>query len=181
MRVVLHICCGICAIPVLQKLTEEGHQISGFFYNPNIHPAEEYHKRLSVTQKVCHEFGVPLDVSSYEPALWLRETLPLKDEPEGGVRCPVCFRIRLEKTYQHMFDISADIFATTLTASRHKPTALINFIGQNVGGERFFNHDFKKDNNPAKTSKLIRQWQLYTQKYCGCTYSLQESKYRSKT
>ena len=40
MKIVLHICCGVCAAGVVERLTSEGHEVFGFFYNPNIHPQD---------------------------------------------------------------------------------------------------------------------------------------------
>ncbi len=180
MKIILHICCGICAIPVITTLVNEDHSITGFFYNPNIHPREEYEKRLSVTQKVCREFNVPLEIAAYEPDIWLQKTASLKNEPEGGARCQLCFQIRLNKTYQYLLKSGAASFTTTLTVSRHKSTETINRIGQEIKSDKFLVRDFKKDNHPEKTLHLIRQWGLYTQKYCGCIYSLQESNLRNQ-
>ena len=61
MKVVLHICCGVCAAGAVETLTREGHQVLGFFYNPNIYPAEEYQKRLDVARKVAKELNFPLE------------------------------------------------------------------------------------------------------------------------
>ncbi len=60
MKVVLHICCGVCAAGAAEALSREGHQVLGFFYNPNIHPAEEYQKRLDVACRVAKELRFPV-------------------------------------------------------------------------------------------------------------------------
>ncbi|MCJ7743230.1 MAG: epoxyqueuosine reductase QueH, partial [Dehalococcoidales bacterium] len=62
MKIALHICCGVCAAGVVDRLTREGHEVLGFFYNPNIHPREEYERRLAVARRVAKEFGFPLEV-----------------------------------------------------------------------------------------------------------------------
>ena len=58
MKVVLHICCGVCAAGVVERLTSEGHKVLGLFYNLNIHPIEEYERRLEATYKVAKELGL---------------------------------------------------------------------------------------------------------------------------
>ena len=92
MKVVLHICCGVCAAGVVERLNTEGHEVYGFFYNPNIHPQEEYERRLEAVRKVAKEMNFPLEVGSYTPEEWFAETRALENEPEGGKRCEVCFR-----------------------------------------------------------------------------------------
>jgi predicted adenine nucleotide alpha hydrolase (AANH) superfamily ATPase len=176
MKIVLHICCGVCAAGVVKTLTEEGHQVIGFFYNPNIHPAEEYHKRLETVHKVSRELNFPLEVAPYTPEEWLRETEPLKREPEGGKRCQVCFRIRLQKAYSYLKEFGADAFTTTLTISPHKSAVVVNQIGLEIGGDKFLVRDFKKKDGFKKAMQLARQWQLYQQNYCGCLYSIRQPK-----
>ena len=60
MKIVLHICCGVCAAGVVERLALEGHQVLGLFYNPNIHPQQEYNRRLEVARKVAEELDFPL-------------------------------------------------------------------------------------------------------------------------
>jgi predicted adenine nucleotide alpha hydrolase (AANH) superfamily ATPase len=171
-KVVLHICCGVCAAGAVEALAGEGHQVIGFFYNPNIHPAEEYHKRLDVARRVAKELNFPLEAGPYSPEEWLKLTDSLKDEPEGGRRCQVCYRLRLEKTRDYMAACGADAFTTTLTISPHKSAQVINKVGQEVGGEKFLVKDFKKKDGFKRAVQLAKKWELYRQDYCGCIYSM---------
>lgn len=172
MKIVLHICCGVCAAGVVETLAQEGHQVFGFFYNPNIYPQQEYQRRLEATYRVAKELEFPLEVGSYIPELWIRETSSLKSEPEGGERCRVCYRMRVEKAYLYMMDCGADAFTTTLTISPHKSAQVINRIGQEVGGEKFLMRDFKKKDGFKRAIQSAQQWGLYRQNYCGCMYSM---------
>ena len=176
MKIVLHICCGVCAAGVVKTLTEEGHQVIGFFYNPNIHPADEYHKRLETVHKVAQELNFPLEIAPYTPEEWLKETEHLKHEPEGGKRCQVCFRIRLQKAYSCLKECGADAFTTTLTISPHKSAVVVNQTGLKIGGDKFLVRDFKKKEGFKKTIQIAREWQLYQQNYCGCLYSIRQTK-----
>ena len=176
MKVVLHICCGVCAAGAAEVLVNEGHQVLGFFYNPNIHPAEEYQRRLETARRVAQELHFPLEAPPYEPEEWLKQADFLKAEPEGGKRCHVCYRLRLEKTYDYMLDSRADAFTTTLTISPHKSAQAINSIGQEIGGEKFLLRDFKKKEGFKRAVELAKRWQLYRQDYCGCIYSLRQGK-----
>jgi predicted adenine nucleotide alpha hydrolase (AANH) superfamily ATPase len=172
MKVVLHICCGVCAAGAAEALAGEGHQVIGFFYNPNIHPEEEYQKRLDVARKVAAELNFPLEAGPYTPAEWLVLTDSLKDEPEGGSRCPVCYRMRLQKTFDFMLSNGADAFTTTLTISPHKSAQIINKIGREIGGDKFLVRDFKKKDGFKRAVQLAKKWELYRQDYCGCIYSM---------
>lgn len=172
MKILLHICCGICAAGTAEKLKSEGHEIVGLFYNPNIYPAEEYKKRLEVTERIATEFGFPLVVPPYEPDDWFLQTESLADEPEGGRRCEVCFRLRLQRTCDYMIIQQADAFTTTLTISPRKSEPVINRIGREIGGDKFLVRDFKKKAGFQHAIELAKRWQLYRQNYCGCVYSI---------
>jgi len=175
MKVVLHICCGVCAAGAIEALSRGGHHVIGFFYNPNIHPAEEYQRRLETARRVAQELKFQLEALAYEPEEWLRQTSSWKDEPEGGKRCQVCYRLRLEKAYAYMMSCGADAFTTTLTISPHKSAQAINKIGHEIGGEKFLMRDFKKKDGFKRAVQLAKQWELYRQEYCGCIYSLKPS------
>ena len=174
MTVLLHICCAPCATYPLEVLQGEGIKVYGFFYNPNIHPAEEYQRRLETARRVAQQLHFPLEVPVYEPEEWLRQTDSLKGEPEGGKRCQVCYRLRLEKTHDYMLDCGADAFTTTLTISPHKSTQKINRIGQEIGSDKFLTRDFKKKEGFKRAVELGKLWQLYRQDYCGCIYSIRQ-------
>ena len=171
MKVLLHICCGVCAAGVVERLHSEGHQVLGLFYNPNIHPVEEYDRRLEVANRVSAELSFPLAVPPYEPDEWFREAKQLADEPEGGQRCEICFRLRLQKAYDSMIEQQADAFTTTLTIGPRKSADVINRIGREIDEERFLVRDFKKKAGFQRAIELAKQWELYRQDYCGCVYS----------
>ena len=172
MKVVLHICCGVCAAGVVERLTSEGHEVRGFFYNPNIHPQEEYERRLEAAYKVARELKFPLEAGPYKPEEWFARIKSLENEPEGGRRCEVCFRHRLEKTFLYLQDSGLDAFTTTLTVSPQKSAAVVNWVGREIGGERFLVRDFKKKAGFQRATELAREWELYRQDYCGCIYSM---------
>jgi len=172
MKILLHICCGVCAAGVVERLTLEGHQVHGLFYNPNIHPRQEYDRRLEVARKVAKELDFPLEVPLYITEEWFNETVSLENEPEGGRRCEVCFRLRLKKAYLYMKDCGADAFTSTLTVSPHKSAGVINRVGWEIGGERFLARDFKKKAGFERAVELAKKWALYRQDYCGCIYSM---------
>jgi predicted adenine nucleotide alpha hydrolase (AANH) superfamily ATPase len=172
MKVLLHICCGVCAAGVVERLNQEGHEVSGFFYNPNIHPEEEYERRLDVARSVARELGFRLDVPPYNPEEWSLLAGSLEKEPEGGSRCQECYRLRLTRTFHFLGETDCNAFTTTLTVSPNKKADIINRIGVDLGGDRFLARDFKKKDGFKRSNELARQWGLYRQHYCGCRYSM---------
>ena len=177
MKVLLHICCGVCAAGSTEQLVSEGHQLTGYYFNPNIHPAEEYTKRLAAAETVAGIMKFQVIVPLYSPQKWLESTANLSQEPEGGKRCEVCFKIRLQATYDYLRVNDFDVFTTTLTIGPQKSTETINRIGQEIGGEKFLVRDFKKNNGHQRAIQLSKQYQIYRQNYCGCFYSLIKTKF----
>ncbi len=176
MKILLHICCGICAGSVGERLLAEGHRVTGFFFNPNIYPADEYERRRQVAQNVAAWLKIPLVVPSYEPEIWRQQTHLLAQESEGGKRCAVCFRIRLQAAYDYLLSNEYEAFTTTLTVSPHKSARVINQIGTEIGEDTFLIRDFKKKDGFKRSNEIARQLELYHQHYCGCVYSLNEQK-----
>ena len=171
MKVALHICCGVCAAGVAERLLSEGHEVCGYFFNPNIHPQEEYQRRLDAALKAAEEMKFTLEEGPYVPEDWYKETESLAGEPEGGKRCEVCYKYRLEQTYRYMTESGLDVFTTTLTISPHKSAVVINRIGAEIGGDLFLARDFKKKAGFQRASELAKEWHLHRQDYCGCIYS----------
>ncbi len=176
MKVVLHICCGVCAAGAITVLLNEGYKITGFFFNPNIYPEAEFHKRLQAVHHIAKLFQFHLDVAPYSPEEWFEKTSLLMDEPEGGKRCEICYRLRLERTYHHMLHCGADFFTTTLTVSPHKKASVVNKIGIGISSDRFLVHDFKKHEGFKRAIQIAKEQGIYRQNYCGCIYSIREQR-----
>jgi predicted adenine nucleotide alpha hydrolase (AANH) superfamily ATPase len=174
MKVLVHICCAVCATACLERLRDEGRDVSGYFYNPNIHPQEEYLIRLRQVQGLARRESLPLLTGDYDLDAWFAATKGLESEPEAGKRCARCFKMRLEKTALKAKAQGFTGFTTTLTISPHKNARLINEIGRDIGQDLFLAHDFKKQDGFKRARQLSRQYNLYHQDYCGCVYSLKE-------
>lgn len=174
MRVLLHMCCGPCATSSIEELLIEGFEVVGFYYNPNIHPVDEYEIRKKTAEKVCLEMGIDLIAGFYDRQIWFEEVRGLQNIPEGGERCKKCFDLRLSKAYKKMKELNLDMFTTTLTLSPHKDARLINQIGHQIGGNRFLPKNFKKKEGHKKSIEKSKDMGLYRQDYCGCIYSLEE-------
>ena len=173
-RVLLHVCCGTCALYPYFKLKKD-FDITFFYYNPNIYPKKEYTRRLNDIKMISKKNSIPLSVGKYEIKKWLNLTKDLIDEPEGGRRCDLCFRIRLNKTAETAKKMGFDLFGTSLTISPHKNHNTINSIGSELAdswGIDFYQSNFKKKDGFKKTMKLSKKIKLYRQDYCGCIYSM---------
>jgi predicted adenine nucleotide alpha hydrolase (AANH) superfamily ATPase len=151
--------------------------VTGFFHNPNIHPEKEYRRRLAEAEAVGRAMGFPLLHPRYHPGAWHQAVKGLESEPEGGLRCVVCFRLNLRAAARKACELGLPLFTTTLTLSPHKPSDRIMTIGNEAGeefGVLFLAEDFKKRDGFKRSLDLSREMRLYRQHYCGCRYSLRE-------
>ena len=155
----------------MKRLREENFQVLGYFYNPNIHPQEEYNEREDVVKQVAAILDFELVPAAYDKDNWLNLTEGLESEPEGSSRCAVCFKIRLAETQKKAEQMNIPHFCTTLTVSPHKNAEVINNIGKQLSDSGFVAHDFKKQEGFKLAMEFSKQYNLYRQDYCGCIYS----------
>ena len=183
-ELLLHSCCGPCSTSVIERLVDE-FNVTVFFYNPCITDEEEYRRRREAQIQFIEQFNeenagrcrIVFREGDYCPGAFFEATAGLGNEPEGGARCEVCFRQRLEKTAAAACISGADYFGTTLTVSPHKDYKLISEIGRELAlkyGLSFLDRDFKKKDGFARSIQLSRKYSLYRQNYCGCKYSERE-------
>jgi len=178
-NILLHICCGPCSTIAIERLKENNFEITGFFYNPNIYPEEEYELRLKNAKLVAEKFNIPLLPSIYEQEKWKKEIKGYENEKEGGKRCVICIKMRLYETGKMAKENNFDMFTTTLTTGPRKDSGLINLYGANTSenlGIPFYSVDFKKNAGFQKSVVLSKEMGLYRQRYCGCIYSLRSKK-----
>lgn len=171
--ILLHICCAPDATAVFERLREK-YTVTGFFHNPNIHPEEEYHKRLKEAEHVAEFMNFPLEIPPYNPQKWFDAVRGLEQEPERGERCKVCFKFNLRATANKAHQSGIPYFTTTLTISPHKKTAAIFEAGKDAAvefGPEFIAIDFKKKDGFKRSLILSREMHLYRQNYCGCCFS----------
>ena len=172
-RLLLHTCCAVCSAYVLEKLGED-YNLTVFYYNPNIHPKEEYLHRLKESKEYCQKIGVNFIEGQYDTDKWFELIKGHEQDPEKGERCRICYRMRMEETTKYAKKQGYDIFATTLTISPHKDAGSINKIGLDLEkefGVKYLEADFKKQDGFKKTMELANQEGFYKQNYCGCVFS----------
>ena len=172
-RILAHICCAPDALYVV-GLLGESYDVTGYFYDPNIHPREEYDLRLRETRKVAGILGFELIEGPYDADRWMSITRKFKDEPEKGRRCDVCYALRLGKTAETAGERGFGLFATVMSLSPWKKAGTMNRIGKLFArrhGIGFLEADFKKKDGFRKSVALSREAGLYRQDFCGCVYS----------
>lgn len=171
MKILLHICCANCAISPIEKIREEGNEVVGYFFNPNIHPYQEYQKRLDSLKQYSERVGLNVIYrDEYQLEEFLRNVSHRVKE-----RCQYCYSIRLEATAQEAKERNFDQFSTTLLQSTYQDHALIRETGERIGKESgipFYYEDFRQ--GWRKGLEVSKALGLYRQQYCGCIYSEKE-------
>ena len=129
MNILLHICCSNCSLYPVKILKEEGRSLTGYWFNPNIHPVEEYRSRLDSVKKLSNKWNIDmLYHEEYTPADYFR-MFDITDEnlinnicsngssgwndlniPPFPERCRACYMLRLEKTANQAKEQGFDAF-----------------------------------------------------------------------
>jgi len=176
-RLLLHICCGPCGTYTIQRLREQGFAVSGFWYNPNIHPFAEHERRRECVHAYAEEVGLPMVWwEEYEMPAYFRAVV---GHEAFGERCAICYRLRLERTAQVARERGFHAFTTTLLISPYQQQAVIRSIGEETAGQyglEFYFENFRR--GWSERGRIAREQELYQQRYCGCVYSEWEAKDR---
>jgi len=171
MKFLLLSCCAPCSCAVIEKLAQENQNFSVVFYNPNIRPQSEYEKRRDENLRVCRQYGVDFTELEYDNERWCKLTVGLENEPERGRRCDVCFEMRLQRVMEYARENGFDAVASVLGASRWKDLNQVNRAAQRASaatGIPYLEIEARKNGMQEQRLKLIKELNLYNQKYCGC-------------
>ena len=171
MSILLHICCGPCTVYPLNVLQAEGIKVRGYFYNPNIHPFQEFKRRLETVEQLAAKENLQVD---YHREYGLREYLRQVVFNEEN-RCGLCYDMRLIEAVEQAKKIRADAFTSTLLYSRYQNHDLIRRKAEKLAVEHkipFYYQDFRK--GWQQGIDMSKEMGLYRQPYCGCIYSEQE-------
>lgn len=168
MKLLLHICCGPCACHPLEVLREEGHEVTGYFYNPNIHPYQEWVKRRQGVEQLAASADLSViydrnyDIQKYFHDIAFREER----------RCYMCYNLRLNQTAHIAQKGNFDGFTTSLLVSPYQKHDLIKEAAL-AAAERYGVEFVYRDFRPGFKSgqQKARELELYRQQYCGCLYS----------
>ena len=190
-KVLLHSCCAPCSGAMVESMVHAGHDVTVFFYNPNIHPRNEYEIRKQENKRYAAQLGiefVDLDgdvVGGVDVDEWYRRAKGMEFCPERGTRCSMCFDMRLERTALHAYEHGFDSFTTTNATSRWKDEAQVNASGMKAAakyeGVEYWLSDWQGEDMTRRKYRINAEQKFYKQEYCGCSYSLRDSNHwRSK-
>ena len=176
MKVLLHICCAPCANRPIAALQDEGHTVTGFWYNPNIHPFTEYRSRRNTVREYLSEIGVPLiEQNDYALRPFVREVAE-----DIANRCVKCYEMRLFETARQAAEGGFDSFTSSLFISPYQNHELMRETAERAAAEfgvDFLYRDFRPYFKEGQT--FAREHGFYMQKYCGCVFS-EEERYLKK-
>jgi len=167
-KVLLHICCGGCGIYPIGSLREEGFEVFGFFYNPNIQPYQEYLQRRDAVREMGERLGVRiLFKDDYNLTEWLRMVAFREAR-----RCELCYYERLKETARYARRGRFDYFSSSLFYSKQQKHELAINLAESVAREQrvnFLYRDFRSGWKKGVERSL--EMGIYRQQYCGCVYS----------
>lgn len=173
----LHVCCAPCSGPIIETILNEGFLPTIFFYNPNVHPKEEYEFRKASVVAYAKKKRILMVDADYDDKNWFDCIKGLENEPERGRRCSICFDIRLNRTAQYAHENGFKRFATTNSIARWKNLEQVNRSGI-MAASRYPNITFmavnwRKNGADKRISIIAKREGFYKQEYCGCVFSLQ--------
>jgi len=184
-KLLLHSCCAPCSGDIMKRLLDSDINYTVYFYNPNIHPHEEYILRKEENMAFANKYKIPFIDADYNPRTWFEITKGMEHEPERGKRCSTCFDMRFIKTSEYAYNNGFDIISSTLGISRWKDMNQINTSGKYAAskfkGLSYWDFNWRKENGSHRMIEVSKDEGFYMQEYCGCVYSLRDTnKWRTK-
>ena len=181
----VHICCSVDSHFFLEKLQADfpKEKLTGFFYDPNIHPYSEYRLRFLDVQRSCKTLGIELIEGEYDYENWLKTVSGLEKEPEKGKRCEVCFDKRFDVSAHKALEMGEKTFTTTLLVSPLKSQEQLKASGEaffQSHGVKFIAPDYRSGGGTQDQSRVTKEQKLYRQDYCGCLFGLSMQREQQK-
>ena len=175
----LHSCCAPCAGEVMEAVAASDIDTTVYFYNPNIHPIEEYELRKEENKRYCEALNFKFIDADYDKDNWFDRIKGLEDEPERGERCTKCFDMRFERSALFAHENNFSLFATTLGISRWKDLDQVNHSGIKAANRYdnliFWDFNWRKQGGSSRMIEISKREKFYQQEYCGCVYSLRDT------
>jgi len=175
----LHSCCAPCAGEIMEAVEASGIDTTVYFYNPNIHPIEEYELRKEENKRYCEALNFKFIDADYDKDNWFDRIKGLEDEPERGERCTKCFDMRFERSALFAHENDFSLFATTLGISRWKDLDQVNNSGLRASKRydnlTFWDFNWRKQGGSSRMIEISKREEFYQQEYCGCVYSLRDT------
>jgi epoxyqueuosine reductase len=178
-KLLLHSCCAPCAGEIMEAMAASRIDFSIFFYNPNIHPREEYEIRKNENIRFAQKTNIPFIDADYDRDNWFQRVKGLEWEPERGKRCSMCFDMRFERSALYAIENGFNVFCSTLGLSRWKDMDQINESGMRAAsrysGLMYWTYNWRKDGGSSRMYEIAKREEFYKQEYCGCVYSLRDT------
>jgi len=178
-KVLLHSCCAPCSGEVMEAMRASGLEFTIYFYNPNIHPRDEYELRKTENIRFANKHGIPFLDADYDTENWFARVKGLEWEPERGARCTLCFDMRFERTALHAHENDFPVITSCLGISRWKNLNQINASGERAAaryeGMVYWTFNWRKQGGSDRMLEISKEEQFYMQEYCGCVYSLRDT------
>ena len=171
MKTLLQCCCAPCANMCIDTLREEGQEVTGFWYNPNIHPVTEFRARRNALETYAGMVKMPLVVvNEYALRPFVRTVAE-----DIANRCVKCYEMRLDRVAQYAVENGYDSFTSSLFISPYQKHELLREVAEEVS-ERYQIRFLYRDFRPLfrQGQDRARELGLYMQKYCGCVFSEEE-------
>ncbi len=175
MRLLLHTCCGPCSVYPVKHLRGLGYDITGYFFNPNIHPYREFKHRL----ETLHEFAEQVQLELITDPNYALEDFLRRALSTDGDRCRSCYEHRLRQTALFARENGFDCYSTTLLVSPYQKHETIKEVATAIAEEtgiRFEYIDFRIGWQEGVTGS--KEMGLYRQPYCGCIFSERDRYYK---
>jgi len=178
-KVLLHSCCAPCSGEIMEGMLDSGIDLTIFFYNPNIHPRDEYEIRKNENIRFAQKMNIPFVDADYDRDHWFKRVKGLEWEPERGKRCSVCFDMRFERTALFAKEHGFKVFTSSLGLSRWKDMDQINECGMRAAGRYpniiYWTYNWRKKGGSQRMYEIAKREKFYQQEYCGCVYSLRDT------
>jgi len=175
----LHSCCAPCAGEIMEAVAASEIKTTVYFYNPNIHPVQEYELRKEENKRYCQKLGFNFIDADYDKDNWFKRIKGLENEPERGERCTKCFDMRFERSALYAHENKFSLFATTLGISRWKDLDQVNNSGLRAADRysdlNFWDFNWRKAGGSPRMIEISKREEFYQQEYCGCVYSLRDT------
>lgn len=178
-KLLLHSCCAPCSGEVMEALLYSKINFSIFFYNPNIHPVQEYEIRKNENIVFAKKHNIPFIDADYDKDNWFTRVKGLEWEPERGKRCTACFDMRFERTALYAYEHGFSVISSSLGISRWKDMNQINEAGVRAASRypnmKYWTYNWRKNGGAARMYEIAKRENFYKQEYCGCVYSLRDT------
>ena len=172
-KTLLHCCCAPCSVYCIDTLRAESIEPTAYWFNPNIHPYQEYKARRDTLMNYAPTIGMELIVEeNYGLRDFVRAVASDIDR-----RCAWCYRARLDETARYAAEHSFSSFSTTLLISPYQNHELLRATGEELAaayGVSFLYRDFRPGFRAGQ--QKARELGFCMQKYCGCVFS-EEDRY----